>query len=136
MWEGDLDDRMVPLREHLVDRTSLADRTRSIPPYFRIVKQLKKPVDEWQSLCVVPDQERPRDLQEIESRQSKLVDEIRTHAHAEIARRWESGSGELAISSSQNVVKVVLRKVSRPWHADKQGCGLLMITVRHLLSVC
>lgn len=54
-----LDDRMIPLREHLVNRTSLANRTRGIPSYFRIVKQLKKPVDEWQSLRVVPDQERP-----------------------------------------------------------------------------
>lgn len=62
---ADLDDCMVPLREHLVDRTSLANRTRSIPPYFRIVKQLKKPVDERQGLWVVPDQERPRNLYEI-----------------------------------------------------------------------
>ena len=38
---------------------------------------------------------------------------IRTHAHAEIARRRASESGGLAISSSQNVVNVVLRKVSR-----------------------
>ncbi len=50
---------MVPLREHLVDRTSLANRTRGIASYFRIVEQLKKPLDEWQSLRVVPDQERP-----------------------------------------------------------------------------
>ena len=50
---------MVPLREHLVDRTSLTNRTRSIPSYCRIVKQLKEPVDEWQSLRVVPDQECP-----------------------------------------------------------------------------
>jgi hypothetical protein len=57
---------MVPLREHLVDRTSLANRTRGTVSYFRIVKQLKKPVDEWQSFRVVFDQERPRNLQEIE----------------------------------------------------------------------
>ena len=50
---------MVPLREHLVDRTSLANRTRGIPSYFRIIKQLKKPVDEWQSLRMVPNQECP-----------------------------------------------------------------------------
>jgi len=48
---------MIPLREHPVDRTSLANRTRGIPSYFRIVKKLKKPVDEWQSIWVVPDQE-------------------------------------------------------------------------------
>jgi len=50
---------MVSLREHHVGRTSLANRTGGIAPYFRIVEQLKKPVDEWQSLRVVPDQERP-----------------------------------------------------------------------------
>jgi hypothetical protein len=62
VWEGDLDDRMVPLREHPVGRTSLANRSRSIPSHLRIIKQLEKPVDEWQSLRVVPDQERPRNL--------------------------------------------------------------------------
>jgi hypothetical protein len=50
---------MVPLRENLVDRTSLANRTCGIISYLRVAKQLKKPVDEWQSLRVVPDQERP-----------------------------------------------------------------------------
>jgi hypothetical protein len=114
VWESDLDDCVVPLREHRVDRTGLANRTRSIPPYFRIVKQLKKPVDEWQSLWVVPDQERPRNLLEITRQLSKIIDDIRTHAHAEIARRRASGSGGLAISLSQNVANVVLRKVSRP----------------------
>jgi hypothetical protein len=44
----------------------------------------------------------------------QIIDEIRTHAHAEIARRRVSGSGDLAISLSQNVVNVVWRKVSRP----------------------
>lgn len=57
--KANLGDRMVPLREHLVDRTSLANRTRGIPSYFRIVKQLKKLVGERQCLRVVPDQERP-----------------------------------------------------------------------------
>jgi hypothetical protein len=56
---ANLDDRMVPLREHLVDRTSLANRTCGIASYFGVIKQLKKPVDEWQSLRVFPDQERP-----------------------------------------------------------------------------
>jgi hypothetical protein len=37
-WKGDLDDRMVALRQYLVGRTNLADRTRRIPPYFRIIK--------------------------------------------------------------------------------------------------
>jgi hypothetical protein len=57
--KNDLDNSMVALRKHLVDRTNLANRTRRIPPYFRIVKQLKKPVDERQGLWVIPDQERP-----------------------------------------------------------------------------
>ena len=57
--KANLDDRMIPLGEHLVNRTRLPNRTRGIPSYFRIVKQLKQPVDEWQSLRVVPDQERP-----------------------------------------------------------------------------
>jgi hypothetical protein len=59
MWKHDLDNRMIALRKHLVDRANLANRTRRIPPYFRIIKQLKKPVDEWQGPWVVPDQERP-----------------------------------------------------------------------------
>ncbi len=63
--KANLDDRMVPLREHLVDRTCLANRTGGIPSYFRIVKQFEKPVDEWKSLWVVPDQESPRNLQEM-----------------------------------------------------------------------
>jgi len=38
---------MIPLRKYLVGRASLANRARGIPPYFRVIKQLKKPVDEW-----------------------------------------------------------------------------------------
>jgi len=56
--KNDLDDSMVALRKHLVDYANLANRTGRIPPYFRIVKQLKKPVDERQGLWVIPDQER------------------------------------------------------------------------------
>ena len=56
---------MVSLRKYLVGRASLANRTRGIPPYFRIIKQLKKPVGEWQSPWVVPDQERPRNLRQV-----------------------------------------------------------------------
>jgi hypothetical protein len=63
-------------------------------------------------------------------------DEIRTHAHADIARRRVSGSSGWAISLSQNVVNVVLRKVSRPKPVGKKGCGPWKITVRHRLSVC
>jgi hypothetical protein len=37
---------MVPLRKYLVGRASLTNRARGIPPYFRVIKQLKKPVDE------------------------------------------------------------------------------------------
>ncbi len=102
-WEGDLDDPVVALRKHLVDRTGLANRTRGIPPHLCIIEQLKEAVDEWQSPWVVPDQECPRGL---------------------------------AISSSQNVVNVVLRKASRSSPLRQQGCGILRITVHHLLSVC
>lgn len=49
---------MVALRKHFVDHANLANRTRRIPPHFRIVEQLKKPVDERQGLWVIPDQER------------------------------------------------------------------------------
>ena len=59
MGEHDLDDRMVALRKHLVNGPDLANRTRRIPPYFRIMKQLEKPVGERQSLWMVPDQKRP-----------------------------------------------------------------------------
>jgi hypothetical protein len=55
---GDLNDRMVALRENRVNRTNLANRTGGIPPYFRIIKKLKKLVDELQGLWMVPDQER------------------------------------------------------------------------------
>jgi hypothetical protein len=66
VWEGDLDDPMVALRKHLVDRTGLANRTRGIPPHLSIIEQLKEAVDEWQSPWVVPDQECPRNLQRLE----------------------------------------------------------------------
>jgi hypothetical protein len=39
---------MVPLREHFIDCTSLANRTRGIASNFRIVKQFKKPIGERQ----------------------------------------------------------------------------------------
>jgi hypothetical protein len=44
--KGNLDDSMVSLRKYLVGRAGLTNRARGIPPYFRVIKQLKKPIDE------------------------------------------------------------------------------------------
>jgi len=51
----DLDDRMVALSEHLVHCANLTNRTGGIPPYFPIIKQLKKVVDKLQGQRMVPD---------------------------------------------------------------------------------
>ena len=44
--KGNLDDSMVSLRKYLVGRAGLTNRARGIPPYFHVIKQLKKPIDE------------------------------------------------------------------------------------------